>query len=216
MYLDSETSVEHDFVWMVKNTVVPRPVAWVTTRSAAGVDNLAPYSYFNLVSMNPPALMMSFTGEKDTYDNIVETGQFVVNLITDGLAEVATASAAITDPAHDEAANLGLELLPSSRIDTPRLAIARVALECELVQRTSVLGANVIFGRVLGVHVDDEILDESGRPSTELYRPVGRMGGSLYTTVNHDYRFVVPVATPEWLAAQPGGEILPAPIHIPA
>jgi len=205
MYLADDTGSTHDFTWMVKNAVVPRPIAWVGSESADGVGNLAPFSYFTLVTMDPPTLMISFTGEKDSHDNIRATGEFVVNLVTDGQAEVETATAAITPPSVDEAALLGLELVDSVRIVPKRLAVARVALECVLLRETEVYDAHVVFAQVVAVHADDAILDESGRIDVAKYRPVARLGGSLYTTVTTDYKHPVPVATEEWLAAQPGG-----------
>ncbi|MWV47661.1 flavin reductase family protein [Rathayibacter sp. VKM Ac-2803] len=205
MYLADDTGAAHDFIWMVKNAVVPRPIAWVGTESASGVGNLAPFSYFTLVTMDPPTLMISFTGEKDSHDNIRETGEFVVNLVTDGQAEVETATAAITPPSVDEAELLGLEVVDSTRVRPKRLAMAKVALECVLLRETEVYDANVVFGQVLAVHADDGILDPSGRIDIAKYRPVARLGGSLYTTVTSDYKHPVPVATEEWLAAQPGG-----------
>ncbi|KQQ05617.1 MULTISPECIES: flavin reductase family protein [unclassified Rathayibacter] len=211
MYLADDTGSPHDFTWMVKNAVVPRPIAWVGTESADGVGNLAPFSYFTLVTMDPPTLMISFTGEKDSHDNIRATGEFVVNLVTDGQAEVETATAAITPPSVDEAALLGLEVVESTRVGPKRLAMAKVALECVLLRETEVYDANVVFGQVLAVHADDAILDPSGRIDIAKYRPVARLGGSLYTTVTSDYKHPVPVATEEWLAMQPGGGVV-APV----
>ncbi|WKK72400.1 flavin reductase [Rathayibacter oskolensis] len=195
MYLADDTGSPHDFTWMVKNAVVPRPIAWVGTESADGVGNLAPFSYFTLVTMDPPTLMISFTGEKDSHDNIRATGEFVVNLVTDGQAEVETATAAITPPSLDEAALLGLEVVDSTRVRPKRLAIAKVALECVLLRETEVYDAHVVFAQVLAVHADDGILDPSGRIDIAKYRPVARLGGSLYTTVTSDYKHPVPVAT---------------------
>ncbi|TQL52955.1 flavin reductase family protein [Subtercola boreus] len=206
MYLADDTGSNFDFIWMIKNSVVPRPIAWVQTQNAAGRGNLAPYSYFNLVSMDPPTLMISFVGQKDSYDNIKETGEFVVNMVSEGLAEVETASAAILPAEVDEIALLGLATIPSTRVAPPRLAVAKVALECVFLSEIEVYDTRVIIGQVLGIHADDDILDESGRVDVLKYRPVGRLGGSLYTTVTNQYRHVVPGATPEWIGAQPGGE----------
>ncbi|MDF2442992.1 MAG: hypothetical protein JWR01_1195 [Subtercola sp.] len=199
-----ESTDEEAFVWMVKNSVVPRPIAWVSTIDANGVGNLAPYSYFTLVTMYPPTLMISFIGQKDTLDNIEATGEFVVNMIAAGQAEVATASAAILPSHIDESELLGLTTSASTHIAPPRLADARVALECTLLQQTTVLDARVVFARVVAIHVDDGIIGADGRISYGAYNPVARLGGSLYTSVTNEYRHVVPVATPEWLAEQAG------------
>lgn len=205
MYLEENTDRQFDFIWMIKNAVVPRPIAWVGTVSPEGVGNLAPYSYFNLVTMDPPTLMISFIGQKDSYDNLKASGEFVVNLVTDGLADLETSTAAVL-PAHiDEAELLGLETLPSTRISAPRLASAKVALECTFNQEFELHGSHVVIGNVVAVHADDDVLDESGRIDIAKYRPVGRLGGALYTTVSEDFRIPVPQATPEWISEQVGG-----------
>ncbi|GAA4680096.1 flavin reductase family protein [Frondihabitans cladoniiphilus] len=201
MYLERNTDRQFDFIWMVKNAVVPRPIAWVGTVSPDGVGNLAPYSYFNLVTMDPPTLMISFIGQKDSYDNLRASGDFVVNLVTDGLIDVETDSAAILPPEDDEAELLGLATVPSVQVGPPRLAAAKVALECVFDREFELHGAHVVIGEVVAVHAADDVLDGTGRIDIARYRPVGRLGGALYTTVVDEVRVPVPEATPEWLAA---------------
>ncbi|MFI5717849.1 flavin reductase family protein [Nocardia sp. NPDC051750] len=193
MYLDVSCD-RTDFTWMIKNSVVPRPIAWVSTTSSAGVGNLAPYSYFSLVTMDPPILMVSFTGRKDTLDNIRETGDFVVNLVTEGLAGIQTDSAAVLPPEIDEAELLGLETIPGTAVGAPRLARAKAALECRVIEEKPMPGTVLVFAEVVAIHVDDAVLDERGRIDVAVYRPVGRLGGSLYTTVAESYRIPVPAA----------------------
>jgi len=193
-----------DYYWMVKNAVVPRPIAWISTIDAEGRGNLAPYSYFNLVGMRPPVLMVSFFGAKHSYDNITATGEFVVNMVSGDLVEEQNSSAAIVDREIDEAVLLGLESAPSVVVKAPRLARAKVALECRYRQEVPVDDAVVVFAEVVAVHAEDDVLGPDGRISVPLYQPVGRLGGALYTTVTSEYRIPVPAATPEWLAAQPG------------
>jgi flavin reductase (DIM6/NTAB) family NADH-FMN oxidoreductase RutF len=207
MYLEENTDRQFDFIWMIKNAVVPRPIAWVGTVSPDGVGNLAPYSYFNLVTMDPPTLMISFIGQKDSYDNLKASGEFVVNLVTDGLADVETASAAILPSHIDEAELLGLETVPSTRITPPRLRSAKVALECTLAHEFELHGAHVVIANVVGIHAADDILDETGRIEIAKYRPVGRLGGALYTTVTEEFRIPVPEGTPEWIDAQVGARV---------
>ncbi|TCU87668.1 flavin reductase (DIM6/NTAB) family NADH-FMN oxidoreductase RutF [Curtobacterium sp. PhB25] len=193
MYLD--TSSEHvDFIWMIKNAVVPRPIAWIGSVSLAGGYNLAPYSYFQLVTMDPPMLMVSFTGSKDTLDNIRHTGDFVVNLVTEGFEADQTDTAALFDADVDEAALLGLDTTPSTVVTPPRLAGAKVALECRATEEKEMPGATLVFAEVVGVHTDDGVLDDRGRIDIERYRPVGRLGGALYTTITSAYRIPVPSA----------------------
>jgi flavin reductase (DIM6/NTAB) family NADH-FMN oxidoreductase RutF len=194
-----------DYYWMVKNAVVPRPIAWISSVDAQGRGNLAPYSYFNLVGMRPPVLMVSLVGRKDTYDNIRATGEFVVNMVSEPQAEAMNSSAALVGTDVDEAELLGLATTASTLVAAPRLVCARVALECRYRQEVAVDDAVVVFAEVVAVHVDEDVLDESGRIHVPSYRPVGRLGGALYTTVTDQYRIPIPAVTDEWLAAQPGG-----------
>ena len=193
MYLNTDSD-RIDFVWMIKNAVVPRPIAWIGSLSAGGVYNLAPYSYFQLVTMDPPMLMVSFTGQKDSLDNIRHTGDFVVNLVTEGFEADQTDSAALFDADVDEAALLGLPTTPSALVAPPRLAGAKVALECRATEEKAMPGATLVFAEVVGVHVNDDVLDDRGRIDIERYRPVGRLGGALYTTITSAYRIPVPHA----------------------
>ncbi len=193
MYLDT-SSDRTDFTWMIKNAVVPRPIAWIGSTAADGTHNLAPYSYFQLVTMDPPMLMVSFTGRKDTLDNVRHTGDFVVNLVTEGFEAQQTDTAALFDADVDEAALLGLATTPSTVVTPPRLAGAKVALECRATEEKAMPGATLVFAEVVGVHTDDTVLDDRGRIDVERYRPVGRLGGALYTTVTSAYRIPVPTA----------------------
>ncbi len=194
MYMPEDHPDHGAFIWMVKNSVVPRPIAWVSSVDLEGRRNLAPYSYFNLVTMDPPTLMVSMIGKKDSLDNAQATGEFVVNLATDGQAEAMTHSAAIVPAGVDEAAMIGLKWAESTAVRAPRLADAAVALECKVLQITAFLGTHVVFAQVVGVHVKPEMLDETGRIKIGAYKPIGRLGGSLYTTVTEEYKFVVPSA----------------------
>jgi flavin reductase (DIM6/NTAB) family NADH-FMN oxidoreductase RutF len=193
MYLDT-TSEHTDFIWMIKNAVVPRPIAWISSVGPDRTHNLAPYSYFQLVTMDPPMLMVSFTGRKDTLDNIRHTGDFVVNLVTEGFEADQTDTAALFDADVDEAALLGLETVASTEVTPPRLAGAKVALECRATEEKAMPGATLVFAEVVGVHTDDGVLDDRGRIDIERYRPVGRLGGALYTTITSAYRIPVPTA----------------------
>ncbi len=193
MFLDERDTDKHDYYWMVKNTVVPRPIAWVSTRSAAGVANVAPYSFFNLITLDPAILEISFSGPRDTLDNLRETGDFVVNMVNEGLVERETITAAILPPHVDEAQLAGLQLLDGTLVTAPRLADARVSLECVLDSEIRVHETDIVFGRVVGVHVRDEILGANGRPDYDKYRPVGRMGGSGYSVIRDSFDVKVPV-----------------------
>jgi flavin reductase (DIM6/NTAB) family NADH-FMN oxidoreductase RutF len=204
MHLHADSADTEEYAWMVKNAVVPRPIAWVSTCDADGNGNIAPYSYFNLVVMYPPMLMVSFIGQKDSYDNIEASGEFVVNLVS-GHHMDAQNSTASPVPAHiDEADLIGLPMAPSSLVRPGRVRDADVALECRHHSEVRLHEAKLVFADVVAVYVNEEVLGADGRIDIGPYQPVGRLGGSLYTTVRDSVRIPVPAPTPEWLAAQPG------------
>lgn len=179
---------------LINSLVIPRPIAWVSTVDAAGRGNLAPFSYFNVVSSGPPpAVMISFSpkGRKDTLRNLVETGEFVLNGAGHDLREEMVASSAEFALSVDEAEVLGLAMTPSTKVRPPRLAAARTALECTTIGTQAIDDSTIAFGRVVYLHVSDEVLRD-GRPDPVLLAPVGRLGGSLYTTVSDVYKISRP------------------------
>lgn len=169
--------------------VIPRPIAWVATVNAAGQSNLAPFSFFTIVSSNPPYLAFSphrsgRKGDKDTLLNIRETGEFVVSVVTEELADAANRTAAALPRGESEIEHAGLTATAATRVRPPLIAESPVNLECELVEvRTygDEGGAgNLVVGRVLLIHVDRAVLDGEGAVAPELLRAVGRMGGSAW------------------------------------
>ena len=134
---------------MLTNLVVPRPIAWVTTQSKSGVINLAPFSFFNAVGSNPPYIIISIgdndSGQpKDTATNILDSREFVVNLVTEELFEAMNISAANFPPDRSELEAANLHTLQSTRISPPRVAEAQVSLECRLFSAQR-LGANTLL-----------------------------------------------------------------------
>jgi flavin reductase (DIM6/NTAB) family NADH-FMN oxidoreductase RutF len=177
----------------IKSCVVPRPIGWISTVSLAGVRNLAPYSFFNLVATNPTFVMYSSCGRsphgaKDTVTNIQQTGEFVVNMATWAQREPMLASSAPLPSDVDEFVHAGLEALPSRLVKPPRVAGAPVHLEC-VYHQTVVLppgrdGDNtVVFGRVVGVHIDDSII-EGGKLNLAKVAPIARLGYLQYARVD--------------------------------
>ncbi|WP_341894379.1 flavin reductase family protein [Ferrovibrio terrae] len=166
--------------------VVPRPVAWVSTRSVTGVSNLAPFSCFTFVSHTPPMLGISIgrrpNGLKDTARNIHETREFVVHISDETLLDLLHRSGAEFPPEVSEADMLGLELVPSKLVEPLRVAKAPIAMECRL-HRVIDFGNNQFFvGEVdlfhirKGLGIDNKI--DAGR-----LRPVARLGGPNYSTL---------------------------------
>ena len=145
-------------------TVVPRPIALITTVSASGVANAAPYSFFNIMGIDPPVVAVGLLPTpdgrlKDTANNIQATGEFVVNLVSEALAEAMNATCVDAPPDINELEIVGLATAPSVKIKPPRIASSPVAFECRL--HTSVpLGPNqsIAIGRIVQAHVGDEFV----------------------------------------------------------
>jgi flavin reductase (DIM6/NTAB) family NADH-FMN oxidoreductase RutF len=168
--------------------VVPRPIALASTVDAEGRTNLAPFSFFNAVSANPPLIVFSpalagRTGaKKDTLCNIEEVGQFVVATVTEEIADRVNACAAALPRGESEFAHSGLTPVPAVRVAASLVAESPVNMECELVEihrYGSEGGAgNLIVGRIVLLHLDPAVLDEEGRVLSDRLRAVGRMGGT--------------------------------------
>lgn len=170
---------------LINGLVAPRPIAWVSTVSASGVPNLAPFSFFNAFAFSPPTVGIgpgSRQGvNKDSLHNIRETGEFTVSVVTEDLAIAANATSAEFAPDVDEWAALGVTAAPSSKVKPPRVAASPAALECVVLQIVELGTAeqrsnSLVIGRVVCIHVDDGALDGT-RIRSEVLNLVGRMGG---------------------------------------
>ncbi len=181
---------------LMTGTIVPRPIGWISTVDVDGVPNLAPYSYFNAVCADPPHLLFcpgvrasdELPAQKDTLRNVRATGQFVVNIVTEALAEAMNATAAQLPPGTSEFEHAGLSTAPSQVVRPPRVAESPVHFECEVVHIYEVGDApgagSVVIGHVLHAHVADDLVDEAYRVDIARLQPVGRLAGSSYSRVN--------------------------------
>jgi flavin reductase (DIM6/NTAB) family NADH-FMN oxidoreductase RutF len=173
------------YSWLTQ-VVVPRPIAWVSSRSAAGVDNLAPHSFFTVASQDPPVVQFTSVGRKDTLRNVQETGEFVVNAATEPLALVVNETATDFPRAMGEFDSVGVEREPSVLVAPPRVRDSPVALECLVVGYqpfgTDDAASTVVFGRVVRIAVDESVLVD-GRVDVRLLRPVARLGGPYWATL---------------------------------
>jgi flavin reductase (DIM6/NTAB) family NADH-FMN oxidoreductase RutF len=174
--------------WMT-SVIAPRPIAWVSTISADGRTNLAPFSFFQGVTSNPPTLMFVPVNDrhgqpKDTVRNIQQVPEFVVNVVPYALAEPMNATAATLPYGESEFEKYGIASTPSVRVRPPRVAAAPVAFECTLHQMVTVgegpLAAHVVFGRIHLVHVSDAVLGADGQVDPAKIDLIGRMSGELY------------------------------------
>jgi len=176
-----------------KALVAPRPIAWVSSLSASGVANLAPFSYFNAFSQNPHYVAFGIGPVKDTLRNIEATGEFAVSLPTWDLREQMNATSAHVAPEVDEFDLAGLTKAPCRLIGVPRVAESPVALECRLFQVVPLpddkgnAEDHMVIGRVLGIHIDDRYIND-GRVDTAAMRPIARLGYSEYATVTEAWR----------------------------
>ena len=190
MQLDPRTLASTAVYKLLISSVVPRPIAWVSSVDAAGVANLAPFSYFMAITDEPPTVAFSCSpragAHKDTLRNVEATGQFVVNVVDDDRAEAMNLSSGDYPPETDEFVLTGLTAAPSLVVKAPRVAEAPINMECSVVRILPVGKAHLILGEIVQWHVRDDVYDAAtGRLDMHRLRPVGRLTGNLYSHI-HD------------------------------
>lgn len=180
--------------------ITPRPIGWISSRSADGVNNLAPYSFFNGVAYEPPQVMFACTGAKpdqdntkDSVANIRETGVFCVNVVSHAARDAMNASSATLPREVDEFAHAGLVPVECEGIPCARVEGAPAALECRLTRIVELPGASnrVVFGEVTGIHLRDDCIRD-GRFDVTLFQPLGRMGYRDYLRVEEVFELIRP------------------------
>ncbi len=203
-----------EFYNILISAVGPRPIAWVSTVSADGQPNLAPFSFFNAVCAKPPLLAFApgmrlpkksgAAGElgavragapKDTLRNIRETGEFVINVVTFELAETMNLTAGDYDASIDEFELANVDSAPSKIVRPRRVAESPVSFECKLYQildfNPAPEGASLVIGEIVSVHIDERYLKE-GRLDRNSLDLVGRMGGTQYTRTTQRFEMIRP------------------------
>jgi flavin reductase (DIM6/NTAB) family NADH-FMN oxidoreductase RutF len=188
----AELDIKENYKLLI-SSVVPRPIAFVSTLSADGILNLAPFSFFTAITARPPTIGFvssrkgGETAKKDTLHNIESGGEFVVNIVTEYIAEQMHQTGADYAPEIDEFALSGLSPVPSLLVKPPRVSESPINLECKLY-RTVEIGdgepgsGTLIIGEIIIYHVDDRLL-VNGRIDSTLLKPVGKLAGSEYSTL---------------------------------
>jgi flavin reductase (DIM6/NTAB) family NADH-FMN oxidoreductase RutF len=189
MIIDPETAGPQNVYKLLVGAVVPRPIAFVSSISAGGVLNLAPFSFFTVASANPPVVVFtpmvrgSDGSRKDTIQNIEATREFVVNVVSEDFGAKMNLCSGEYPPETDEFEVSGLTPVPSDLVKPPRVGESRFSMECRLVQAihvsTKPLGGSLVLGEVLRFHVADELFSNF-RIDPDVLRAIGRMGGPTY------------------------------------
>lgn len=198
MHIDPKTLDQADTYKLLIGCVVPRPIAWVSTLDENGSRNLAPFSFFNAIGSSPPALSVSINyssthkGRKDTLRNIMTTGEFVVNIVSEELAQAMNRTAVDYPPEVDEFAVAGLTAEPGMVVRPPRVAESPASFECHLYTTVSVGegpgSSTLVIGTIVMIHVRDSIVDERHRVDLRGLRPIARLSGADYAYVHETFR----------------------------
>lgn len=187
------------FYKLLTSTVVPRPIAWVASRSERGVDNLAPHSFFTVASTDPPIIQFTSVGEKDSLRNIRASGEFTVNLTPENLFERVNATGTAFGPEVSEFDAGGLQREESTLVGVPRVHESPVALECRLHSLIPVGNCTLVLGEVVHAAISEQVLD-GDHPRVELLKPLSRLGRNEWGTLG-EVRQINRIRLEDW----PGG-----------
>lgn len=184
LQIDPQAHERKTLYKLLTGLILPRPIAWVSTLSAEGVANLAPFSYFTIAAVSPPTLLFCPANHpdgsaKDTLRNLDACPEFVVHCVSEELAAAMNQTAAPYPPAISEFAAAGLTMAPSSLVRPPRVAEAKAAFECRLTERLAVGDGNVVLGEVVAIHVSEAVYVD-GYIDLDALAPIGRLVGDGY------------------------------------
>ena len=185
---------------LLTSTVVPRPIAFVTTLSKNGIVNAAPFSFFNAVGSNPPVLVLGFEPKpdnsvKDTPTNIIETEEFVINIVDEALATQMNISAGNYEKHQSEIEIANIDVVKSTEVKPPRIQASPVSMECKLFQHTSLAGGGcIIIGEVVQFHVQDDIIIQQDplRIDVNKLNPIARLAGPDYARITDQFQIQRP------------------------
>jgi flavin reductase (DIM6/NTAB) family NADH-FMN oxidoreductase RutF len=176
---------------LLTGSIVPRAIAWVSSVSADGTRNLAPFSYFTAVSANPPMVIFcpgtrgTDNGDKDTYHNVKATGEFVINFVNAANAEAMNITATEVPAEVDEFERAGLTPIPSKMVNVPRVQESPIHFECKLHQIVDAGDGHVVIGEVLYMHFDEAVFKAGNYIDVEALQPLARLAGPQYAYLHH-------------------------------
>lgn len=183
-------------------SILPRPIGWISTVNTKGEPNLAPFSFFSPVCANPahilfcPTIRGTDNGVKDTLLNVRATGEFVANIVTQELAEAMNITSTEFPHSVNEFEQAGLSAVPSTTVRPPRVGESPIIFECkvaEILEFGSHPGAgSVVIGRVVHLHVSDEVLQQRDKIDLQALKPIGRLAGASYCRVTDVFEMVRP------------------------
>ena len=182
VHFDPDAMGTRAFYRVLNSVVVPRPIAWVCSRSAEGVLNLAPHSFYTVACVDPPVVQFTSVGRKDSLRNVEATGEFTVSLTPEWLYEQINATGTDFPPHVSEAEQSGVALEPSDKVGVPRVAESPVTVECALHSTVRLGDSTVVFGRVLHISAWESAVRD-GRPRIEHLKPLARLGGNEWSTI---------------------------------
>ncbi|MFD1863592.1 flavin reductase family protein [Planococcus chinensis] len=194
--IDPNEQTERENYKLLVGSVIPRPIAFVTSMSADGIVNAAPFSYFNIVASDPPLLSVSVQSRagalKDTARNAIETGEFVIHVVDESNVKEVNKTAASLPPEESEISLTTLTLIDSEAVKVPSVKEAKVRFECRLEQAVELGGTRLLIGRVVRFVIDESIYD-NGRIDPEALKPVSRLAGLNYAKLGD----IFPLKRPE-------------------
>jgi flavin reductase (DIM6/NTAB) family NADH-FMN oxidoreductase RutF len=183
---------------LMTGSIVPRAIAWVSSLSADGQPNLAPFSFFTAVSSEPPTILFcpsrrsTDNGEKDTYHNILASREFVVNFVTERNAEAMNLTATEFPTEVNEFERAGLTPIPSVMVKAPRVLESPIHFECKLVQTLDIGDGHIVIGEIVYMHFSEELYRTGNYIDTLAFQPIGRLAGNNYSRVNELFQLLRP------------------------
>ena len=192
MQFDPENLDETAIYKLLTGSIIPRPIGWISSISDEGINNLAPFSYFNMVGSDPAHIMFSTqrsnTINKDILNNVLSNNQFVVNMVTEDLVQQMNKTAETIPSNESEFELANLTPIASIKIKPMRVKESKISFECEMVHHYFLEnhkngGACIIIGRIVMMHYDESILLENYKINMETYKPVSRLAGSNYSKI---------------------------------